>query len=90
VSWAHSNLFFARGEFAAKATEAAAYESLGIDKSNNKAAIVSQLLDLIGLFDISSNTKKQLIDYAESVYDPDILLGGVLYLANISPEAQMK
>jgi uncharacterized protein (DUF1800 family) len=90
VSWVHSNLFFARGEFASKATEAATYESLRIDNSNNKAAIVNQLLDLIGLFDISNYTKKQLIDYAENVFDSDTLLRGVLYLANISPEAQMK
>jgi uncharacterized protein (DUF1800 family) len=90
VNWLSSSFLLARGSFAAKVTNTATYESLGLTKSMNKASFLDQLLDITGMFDITPPTKSKLLAYAETTSDATVLLRGLLYLIFMSPEAQLK
>jgi uncharacterized protein (DUF1800 family) len=90
IVWMNSNYFFARGDFISNVIKSSTYDSLGVDKTANKTLLLDQILDKIGLFDLSYTTKKQLLDFATTTSDTNELLQGILYLATISPEAQMK
>ena len=88
--WLSSTLYFARGTYAAKVINTATYESLGLTRHSDKVQLVNSILDFAGMYDISTTTKDQIMQYANSTTDYNMLLRGILYLLYVSPEGQLK
>jgi uncharacterized protein (DUF1800 family) len=88
--WLAPSYLFARGSFAAKATNNASFDSVGLSKSTKPAEMVEALLAYTGMADMTANSKAQLADYAASTTDAVMRLRGLLYLIYVSPEANVK
>jgi uncharacterized protein (DUF1800 family) len=89
-AWLGSSMMFARFHFAEAAVLSIDLEDTGLLEQKNSNALLEATLSLVGLTDLSAQTRQELHTYlkASGARNKEMLIRGLLHLVLISPEAQ--